>query len=225
MGNLDDRPMPTRERAFDRGRDHGRQRIAELGREIRHARRSHALSLADVAHASRLSTAAVSRIERGLVPGVPLVRLAELLAVVGMELSARAFPAGGPVRDAAHANLLARLRARLAPTLQWLTEVPVAGFGDARAWDATIRGRDFVTAVEAETRIRDLQELDRRVALKRRDGHVDGVVLLLADTRTNRIVVREYADHLKVNFPLPSASVLAALGGGRDPGGSGFVFL
>jgi hypothetical protein len=34
--------------------------------------------------------------------------------------------------------------------------------------------------VEAETRARDRQELQRRVALKRRDGGVDRVILLLA---------------------------------------------
>jgi transcriptional regulator with XRE-family HTH domain len=217
--------MATRERALDRGRDQGRLRIAELGREIRQGRRAHGLSLTEVGRASQLSSAAVSRIERGMVPGVPLMRLAELLAVVGMELSARAFPGGGPVRDAVHARLLERLRARVASTLRWLAEVPVAGPGDSRAWDATIRGTDFVIGVEAETRVRDLQALDRRIALKRRDGHVDSVVLLLANTRSNRMVVREFSDVLRVNFPLASAPMLAALASGRNPGASGIVLL
>jgi transcriptional regulator with XRE-family HTH domain len=217
--------MATRERALDRGRDQGRRRIAELGREIRRARQAHGLSLTDVGRASQLSSAAVSRIERGIVPGVPLIRLAELLAVVGMELSARAFPAGGPLRDAAHARLLARFRACVASTLRWLAEVPVSNLGDSRAWDATIRGIDFVIGVEAETRVRDLQALDRRIALKRRDGHVDAVVLLLANTRSNRAVVREFSGVLQVNFPLASAPLLAALRSGRNPGASGIVLL
>lgn len=215
--------MPTRERAVDRGREQARRTISDLGREIREARRSHGLSLAEVGRAADLSTAAVSRIERGMVGAVPLVRLAELLAVVGLDLSARAYPLGEPIRDAAHAQLLQRFRARLATSLRWLTEVPVGGPGDARAWDAAIRGHDFLIGVEAETRLRDLQAIDRRIALKRRDGRVDHAILLLANTRWNRGVVREFETHVKVNFPVPGPRAIASLAQGLDPGGSSLI--
>ena len=43
---------------------------------------------------------------------------------------------------------------------------------------------------EAETRPTDLQALERRIELKARDGEVDGVSLLLIDSRHNREFVR-----------------------------------
>ena len=69
---------------------------------------------------------------------------------------------------------------------------------DQRAWDAVIttvaqagdgRPRRCLIGVEAETRLRDLQALQRRLALKRRDGGVDRVILLVADTRSNRAIL------------------------------------
>jgi hypothetical protein len=50
------------------------------------------------------------------------------------------------------------------------------------------------------------------------------VILLVADTGTNRRVLREAAPAFGA-FPIPSRSVLEALGRGADPGGSGIVIL
>ena len=68
-------------------------------------------------------------------------------------------------------------------TLRWRTEVPLLIPGDLRAWDATIVGPGFGVGVEAETRLRDLQAAARRTNLKQRDGELDHVILLVADTR------------------------------------------
>ena len=68
--------------------------------------------------------------------------------------------------------------------------MPLPNAGDRRAWDAVIGIARVRIGVEAETRARDEQELERRLSLKRRDGGVDHVILLLADTRSNRLFVR-----------------------------------
>ena len=115
-------------------------------------------------------------------------------AVLGLELSLKAYPAGHPLRDAAHVALLDRLRARLSPRLTWRSEVPLANASDRRAWDACIWASGLVIGVEVETRIRDLQAIERRLALKKRDGAVASVLLLLADTRWNRSMVRLHDD-------------------------------
>ncbi|HET9347069.1 MAG TPA: hypothetical protein VFO05_15355 [Candidatus Limnocylindrales bacterium] len=48
-------------------------------------------------------------------------------------------------------------------------------------------GRDgWRAGVEAETVVDDTQALDRKLALKKRDGLVDHVILLVADTPRNR---------------------------------------
>ena len=81
-------------------------------------------------------------------------------------------------------------------------------------------------AVEAETRPRDMQALQRRIALKRRDSPEIGcVLLLLADTRHNRSLVREHGEALRTDLPLSGVAMMTALAEGRDPGGSGVVLL
>jgi transcriptional regulator with XRE-family HTH domain len=199
--------------------------IGELGRELREARRGAGLTQAQVGRAMGCSGSRVSLVERGLVLDVSLRQLARMLAAVGVELMARAYPAGSPLRDAAHLALLGRLQVRLATSLVWRTEVPLPKAGDQRAWDATITGSRFLIGVEAEMRTRDVQALDRRLALKRRDGGVDHVLLVLADTRHNRALMREFGATLRVNYPLPGDAILEALSAGGDPGGSGIVLL
>jgi hypothetical protein len=54
------------------------------------------------------------------------------------------------------------------------------------AWDAVIADASGQVAIELEMRLVDAQALARRLALKRRDGSVDRIVIVLADTRANR---------------------------------------
>ena len=198
---------------------------ATLVREFRAARLDRGLSQASVASALGVDRSLISRIERGGLDDLGLIAASELLAVVGLELSVRAYPSGGPLRDAAQQALLERLRSRIHRTLDWATEVALPLVGDLRAWDALIRGRDWRCGVEAETRPRDLQALERRLALKMRDGAVDMLVLLLLDSRYNRALVREHADALHERFPIPGARALELLGAGVSPGGSALILL
>jgi hypothetical protein len=120
--------------------------------------------------------------------------------------------------------LIERFRRRVAPTIAWRFEVPIGRAGDPRAWDAVMLIETAEVAVEAETRPRDVQALQRRVALKRRDDPgVSGVVLLLADTRHNRNLLRQQGKALCADFPMAPRGILQALAEGRDPGGSGVV--
>lgn len=217
--------MAIRRRPADRGRDRGRQTLAALATELRTARLDRGLSSTVVAAAAGISRSQYSRIERGLVRSVSIERIATLLAVVGLDLSARAYPAGQPLRDAGHAALLGRLRARLHRSLRFATEVPFPTAGDPRAWDAVISGPGWRYGVEAETRPTDLQALERRLSLKVRDGSVDGIVLVLLDSRHDRDLVRAHAAHLAAGFPVPGRRALELLGAGVEPGGSAVILL
>jgi transcriptional regulator with XRE-family HTH domain len=84
--------------------------MLELGREARIARHDRGLSLEIVARAAGISDSMVSRIERGRLPDVGIVRAATILGVVGLDLTARAYPGGQPLRDQGHARLLGELR-------------------------------------------------------------------------------------------------------------------
>lgn len=217
--------MGARERAVDVGAETARSLVADVCSELRRARLDRGLSQMEVSRAVRMSRTWVSRIERGLVPDLTFEQGAMLLAAVGLRLSARVYPAGQPIRDAAHTALLERLHAQLHRSLRWATEVPLPIANDLRAWDATIRGVGWLVGVEAETRPRDLQALKRRLALKARDGGVDAVLLVLLDSRHNRQLVRAEADDLAGSFPLPGRRALELLAAGVAPGANALVLL
>ncbi len=158
-------------------------------------------------------------------PDIGIVATSEMLAAVGLELSARAYPSSGPLRDAAHAALLDRLHSAIQRSLSWATEVPLPLVGDLRAWDALVRGRTWRCGVEAETHPTDLQALERRLALKQRDGAVDMVLLLLLDSRHNRRLVREHADALHDRFPVAGSRAIELLAAGTSPGENAVVML
>ncbi|HKG56860.1 MAG TPA: helix-turn-helix domain-containing protein [Candidatus Limnocylindrales bacterium] len=220
-----DRRVPTVERRQDLAARRLERALHDVGEEIREARRAAGLSQAEVARHSSMSHAQVSRIERAQLRHASLADLVAVSTVVGLDLSVRAYPGARPVRDAAHLALLTRLRERLAPTLVWRTEVPLSLHRDARAWDAVISRAGRPIGVEAETRLRDVQAVERRISLKLRDGGIERVVLLLADTRTNREAVRADPDRLRSMFPVPQRDLLRALATGADPCGSGVVIL
>jgi hypothetical protein len=108
--------------------------------------------------------------------------------------------------------------------LRWSTEVPVAGPGDFRAWDAVVRAPGWRVVVEAETAIRDVQALERKIALKVRDGGNPQLVLLVADTAANRRALAA-APAAFADLPLRNRLLLKDLRGGTDPGSSGILIL
>jgi transcriptional regulator with XRE-family HTH domain len=217
--------MATRERPVDSGRERGRDLIRKIGKEIRLARRNGGLSVQSVAGEVGISAMDMSRIERGLAPWVSLTLLATICAVVGLDLSAKTYPGGQPLRDARHARLLARFRNLLHPSLRWMTEVPLPSERDQRSWDGVVVGPGWYYGTEAETNPIDGQALCRRLQLKRRDGGVSGVILLLPDTRQTRAFRREFADLLVADYPVSGRRALASLAEGSEPGGGAIVVL
>ena len=217
--------MVTRERKVDRGRRQAKRYLTLVGDDLHEARLRAGLTQRQVGDAIGISHTQVSRIERGLAIRVSYETLVMLGAVLGLDVPVRTFPSGDPIRDAAQLNLLARLRVLLPPTLRWRTEVPLAIPGDRRAWDAVIEGRGWRVPVEAESRLRDVQACSRRVALKRRDDQSAVVILLVADTRHNRRVLRLAGPDLAAEFPLTGAKVLAELTKGVPPSASGILLL
>ena len=79
------------------------------------------------------------------------------------------------------------------------------GTGDQRAWDIVLVGADWRHALEVETRPRDLQALERRIALKVRDSGIEAVSLLLLDSRHNRDLLRLHGGALVARFPVPAS--------------------
>jgi transcriptional regulator with XRE-family HTH domain len=197
----------------------------DIGREIRDARLAGGISLRTAAAAVGMSHAQLGRIERAELPSVPVDQLSRACAAVGLRFSGRAYPDGDPVRDRAQLGLIARFRARLPPDIRVRTEVPLPIDRDLRAWDLVLDVKPEPVAVEAETRLRDLQSLERRIQLKQRDGGIASVVLLVNDTPANRRVLDLHRSDLRATFPLTGREVLAALDRRKTPGGNGLVAM
>jgi transcriptional regulator with XRE-family HTH domain len=197
------------------------QLLTAVGRELKAARQSRGLSQRTIAAATAVDLAEISLIERGRRAGVTTRSLARLAAAVGLELSVRLFPAGEPIRDKAHAALLERFPKAVGEGWAWAAEVPLPIPGDKRAWDRRLRGHGVAIGVEGETRPTDMQELQRRLALKKRDGKVDRLILVLADTQWCRRIVR--LNDIESMFPVPGKVALRALAEGRDQEGDAIV--
>lgn len=217
--------MAVLERPFDRGTRLGREAIARIGRELRTARIDRGLTVDAVAAALGVSNAEVSRIERDLSPSVPAIRLFRFAGLVGLDLSTSLFPGAAALRDGAHVSLLAAFARSLPPSLRWGVEVPLPIAGDQRAWDGMVSGTGWRYGVEAETAPHDAQALLRRLALKERDGDVDGLLLLLRDSRRVRDFLRAAGDELAPRFPIRGAAAMARLRNGENPTGSAVIVI
>lgn len=198
-----------------------RHRIAE---ELSTARRSSGLSVREVARFVGVSAARIERAEHGDPATLTIDLAARIAPVVGLLLAASLHPNGDPVRDRAHLALLERFRLRLHRGLVWRTEVPMPIAGDLRGADGVAQGAFGTILVEAETRVTDIQAVERKTALKQRDLGADRLILLIADTPNNRRVVDLHPE-LRERFPVPARRCLAALRRGEDPGGNSLVIL
>ena len=192
-----------------------RQRIAE---ELTIARRTGGLSVREVARQVGVSPAQIERALRGEAGALTLDLAARIAPVVGLQLAASLHPNGDPVRDRAHLALLGRFRRRLHPSLDWRTEVPIPITGDLRAGDGVVFGRYGTILVEAETKVSDIQAVERKARLKQRDLGAERLILLVADTPHNRKVL-ELHPELRARFTIGARRCLAALARGEDPEG------
>jgi transcriptional regulator with XRE-family HTH domain len=218
--------MSIRDRRLDRAIAVSRTISTYATCEIRSARVAVGLSQDDLGRSVGISGSQVGRFERGELEDIGIEQLCRLSASVGLVPSLRLYPAGDPVRDVAQVRLLDRIRGRLPPNANWRTEVPLHGSSDARAWDAVAKSNTCVDAFEAESRLGDLQAIERRMLLKLRDDPVVGhVFLVVAATRANRRALVLGREGLRGNFPLDTRDALASLSRGRCPGANGLLVL
>ena len=223
--------MPIRDRPADRGTRTARTDVIRVGAELRQARVEAGLAIRVVADAVGISGAQISRIERGLLPTASIVQLARIGAVVGLDVRVRTYPGPDALRDAGQVRVIERFRGKVHPRVPIGMEVPLPGVGDRRAWDLWLAnlvddlGRERGMPAEVETRIGDAQALMRRLTLKMRDAQVEHVLLVIADTPSNRRAVAAAWNVLAGMFPISARKALAALAIGRYPGGSSLIFI
>jgi hypothetical protein len=70
-----------------------------------------------------------------------------------------------------------------------------------------------------------VQALERRLALKGRDGGVDVLILIVADTAHNRAVLERERETLRALLPLDGRDIRRSLRQRRLPHASGLIVL
>lgn len=166
----------------------------------------------------------VSEMERGKPANVGLIELGRLAAVVGLDLSLRAYPAISVLRDAGQVKLINRFRAEISPDIPWRIEQHVAP-GDPRAFDIVLGSQPRLVAVEAISRLRDVQAQARAALSKQAAAGPAALILPIGATPTNRRAIREAGAALTAAFPLSTRALLAALRSGELPRANGIVVL
>lgn len=106
-----------------------------------------------------------------------------------------------------------------------MLEVPLGLPGDKRAWDGRLSDSSEACGVEAETRLHDIQALDRRIALKMADDGTDRVLLIVTRSRSNEEALRACRELIRDRFPLDLREILVHLRAGRVPPASGVLVL
>jgi transcriptional regulator with XRE-family HTH domain len=217
--------MPVRNEPALFGRRGAKRLVADFGRELLTARLAAGISQRAAAAAGGMSNSQFGRIERAEIRHLTFDQASRAAAAVGLRLVVRTYPDGDPARDAAHLALVERFRKRLPSAAEWRTEVPMPIAGDRRAWDGWARVGRRTAGCEAETRLTDAQALERRTALKQRDGNVDIVLLVIADTMANRRFLEQHREQLRGLLPLDSRQVFEAFRRGELPERSGIVIV
>jgi transcriptional regulator with XRE-family HTH domain len=166
----------------------------------------------------------ISEMERGKPADIGVIELSRLAAVVGLDLNLRAYAAVSVLRDAGQVKLLNRFCAEISPDLPWRIEQHVAP-GDPRAFDVVLGLPPNVCAVEALSRLRDVQAQGRAALSKQQAAGVATLILLIAATPTNRRAIREAGAALTAAFPLSTRAVMGALRRGELPRVNGIVLL
>jgi transcriptional regulator with XRE-family HTH domain len=198
-----------------------RQRTSD---ELGGARRGIGLSLREVSRTLGVSVDRLIRAERGDPATLTIDLAASYASALGLELAVSLHPLGDATRDKGHLALLERFRKRLPPTVRWRTEVPIPITGDSRSADGLVSTGVVDYLVEAETHTGDFQALERRVFAKARDLGADRVVLLLADTRHHRSLVRDVPG-IRARFQIDTRTWFRAIAAGTDPRGDALVIL
>ena len=217
--------MTARTRALGEASRQWDRTARELGDQLRTGRLVLGLTLRELGTAIGVSSSEVSRRELGKSRRLTGEKLARHAAGVGLRLSVKLWPVGGGVRDAAQARYIAAFVARVGRGWKVTLEAPIQLPGDLRAVDLLLVAGDVRVAVEVITRLADLQAQVRAAQLKARDIGATRLILVVAATHSNRIILASARGALVSAFDLDTRRVLGDLASGRDPGRDAIVVL
>lgn len=157
------------------------------------------------------------------------MELSEIASVLGYEVSVGLHPIGDPVRDKGQLACGRRFDALLSERWRVTDETLLPGAGEQRAWDKLMRLVDatprYLVGVDIESRVWDVQAIVRRTRGRERDGQVDHILIVLADTAHNRRVADELRAALGPGWATSPRRLMKALREGERLSGSGVILV
>jgi transcriptional regulator with XRE-family HTH domain len=217
--------MPSRENPIHEAIRRAAWVRMQIGRELRIARISAGMTQRQVGHAIGRSASRISRIEAAKVSNISVLEWSKIAAAAGLKLHVTTYPTGRRPLDAPQLALLGDLNGRLHASWRRQLEATIPLPGDLRAVDELIRTDACSCAVEAFTRLADLQRQVRSSRTKQRDIGADRLILLVRASRANRRMLHEAEPFLQDGFPIGTRAALHALAAGKDPGGDCLILL
>jgi len=215
--------MPSRTNGIEDAARRAARQLDDAVNDLRAARLAAGLSQSTIARALGCSPQLISLLERRIVEPGP-IQLARWGATVGLDLPIRTFPGGSPLRDAGQLRLLRRFREKVGELWAWHAEVPVSSDPrDRRAIDVVLSQPPYRIGAEAIVRLTDGQATARALLLKQAASGVDRMVVVLADTRHNRMALDDATPTMGPAFPLSSREMVRALRAGALPSANGIV--
>jgi transcriptional regulator with XRE-family HTH domain len=218
-------PMSAKDDRVGRGQLLASRTVSRLRTELRTARQD--ANLSQVALAKRLDWAQTrySRFERNVDP-ITVADLCLVATILGFRPRFDLFRENEGLRDQGAQALVERFCSVLSPLWAVRREAPSPILGDLRSWDLLIRlGNSFRVGIEAETRLRELEELVRRIRQRELHGGVDAIVVVLRKSSHNRANVGPLRQALGGRFATSPRNLLAALRAGTPLPGSGVLLL
>lgn len=202
-----------------------------IGLEIMGARRARGWSQRELADRAGVSQSIVSRVERGWT-GASVELLCHLTTALGLDFSARVYPADGVmVRDERQLQLIRMIAARAGPVWRASVEAPVSPDpSDHRAIDLVLGSGVEVCAIEVERDLRDFQaqfraDLLKRDVLAQRESRPVRFILALPENRRLRTLMRSFAPVISMTLPASSRHIWACIHSGRPVGADGLLWL
>ncbi len=217
--------MAAKDERVARGRLIAARTVEAVRAELRTARLDANLSQAALAERIGWSQTRYSQFERNAHP-ITVQDVCLVATLLGLKPSLNLYRLEEGLRDQGSTRLIERFCALLAPVWSVRREAPFPRVGDLRSWDVLIRlGSAFRAGIEAETRLRELEELVRRIRQRELHGRVDAIVVVLSRSEHNRRHVDELRAALGLAYATPPSDIVKALEAGTPLPGSGVILL
>lgn len=198
-----------------------------FGDEVKLARIGHGMSVRTASNRAGVSWATWTEIERGS-PNTTLATLCAVGDAIGLDLVLNAYPGTAPsLRDTGQLGQVRRLLAETHASWQPAVEMAVGQHG--RSIDLVLFGPSEILVIEVERLALDYQAQCRRADEKRQllaaqHRRPVRLVLLIEDTRRNRVALAPHMAVIGRALPAGSRQVLAAIRTGQPLGRDGLLW-